>query len=191
MSAQGRPRQASVEVNIAEAVLESLQQYGFADTTIDRVAKLTGYGRPTIYRRFANSDAMITASVQLLMSEAVPPAKQVGDPLQQVVEQLMSTVNMLEKTPVGPIFRAVLSELPRYPQLAALVNNVGGQRRAQLLPVVNTAIELGVLRPVPDVQVLIDGWIGAIYFRYLMTNRSLDRRYIKKLLAQATDAAPT
>ena len=89
---------------------------------------------------------------------------------------------MLTQTPIGPIYRAVLPELPRHAALAELVNKIGSARRKKLNTAIDRALAAGVLVINGDVDAATDGLVGAIYFRYLMASRALGPGYAEKLL---------
>ena len=93
-----------------------------------------------------------------------------------------NTVHLLERTPMGPVFRAALPHLPRHPALGRMANELGRTRRARLRHAMRRAIREDALRAPRDLERSIDGILGAIYFRFLITQRKLDRAYVRSLL---------
>ena len=182
---RGRPRDAEVETRIADAVVALLTEVGYSGITIDQVAKRSGVGRPTIYRRYENRGALVDAVVTQLIDQAQQPDES-GSPRERVVSHLVNTIHLLTQTPVGPIYRSMLSEVARDTELALRVNTFGRGRRRKLMQAVDAAIAAGELHFTGEVEVAVDGIVGAIYFRYLMTNRPLNRRYAEQLLAAFT-----
>ena len=182
-NSRGRPRDPDVEARIAEAVSGLLASEGYAATTIEKVARRSGIGRPTIYRRYTDRHAMVVSVVEQLIERHGPPPDHLEDPEANVLNHLNSTVALLVGSPIGPIFRAVLSELPNHPELAALVGQLGQSRRRRLQAAVRHAVAAQVLRPGSELEPAIDALVGAIYFRFLMTGRPLDERYVRALLA--------
>ncbi len=182
MAEPGRPRDASVDRRIDAAVIALLEGSGLAAVTIERVAEHADLSRPTIYRRYADRSSMVREVVARVVDQVLELPPPSDDAFADVLELLVNTIAMLTKTPIGPIYRAALADMSRDPELAALVNGVGRDRRRRLVQAVQRAVDAGVLRADLEVDTAIDAIIGAIYFRYLMTARSLDRRYARKLL---------
>src|SRR5258708_35021930 len=69
----GRPRSERAEQAIIEATLDLLiEESGVAGVTIEAVASRAGVGKTTIYRRWANKEALIVDALATL-KEPVPP----------------------------------------------------------------------------------------------------------------------
>ncbi|MEM7097639.1 MAG: TetR/AcrR family transcriptional regulator [Pseudomonadota bacterium] len=182
---RGRPRDESVEWKISAAVIDLLESRGYAGTTIEQVALVTGLSRPTIYRRHANKTLMINAVIGQLLDQSADSLVEVVDPLQNVRNHLINTIALLNETPVGPIYRAVIAEIPRNPDLAKLVGKIGSARRVRLNKAVERAQHAGCLSFPGDTKIALDGIVGAIYFRYLTTPHLLSKAYADELLAPA------
>jgi len=182
----GRPRSRSADQAILDAAVELLCERGFEKTTIEAVAERSGISRPTIYRRHRNREALVEAAVRRAFMEGVPAPRSGGSPRADVLAHLMNTVHMLTRTPVGPLFRAAIPHLEHVPALGSLANELGRTRRRRLRAVLIEAIEAGEIRFAGEVDALLDGLLGAIYFRYLITGRGIQRSYVETLLAELT-----
>src|SRR5437879_4279834 len=69
----GRPRSERAEKAIIEATLDLLvEEAGVAGMTIEAVASRAGVGKTTIYRRWANKEALIIDALATLKGP-VPP----------------------------------------------------------------------------------------------------------------------
>lgn len=178
----GRPRSADVDRAILEAAVEILCEAGFEGIHIEAVAARAGVGRPSVYRRYADRQALIEAAVRDSFERDVPVPDPSEDALHDVIELLASTVHMLKRTPIGPVFRAAIPQLPRQPALGRLANELGGRRRVRLRAAMERARAQGSLPADRDLDRVIDGILGAIYLRYFITGRRLDRRYVRSLL---------
>ena len=179
----GRPRSAGADRAILDATLACLCDEGFEGATIEAVARRAGVGRPTIYRRYRDRIALIEDAVRDCFERDVPTVAPAGDALAEVHELLANTIDMLKRTQIGPLFRAVIPHLPHHPTLGRLANDLGRRRRTRLRAALERAVEEGALATDRDLDALIDGVLGAIYFRYFVTGRRLDRRYAVELLA--------
>ena len=179
---RGRPRDESIELKIHHAVVELLIERGYTGTTIEQVAKRTGIGRPTIYRRYSSRSAMINEVVKTILNESLDALVENADPYINVQNHLVNTVDMLTTTAIGPIYRAVIAEIPLDSALSDIVGQVGQVRRQRLRKAVNRALRAHAIEIKGAVDTFIDGMIGAIYFRYLMAPEALTSRYARELL---------
>jgi AcrR family transcriptional regulator len=59
----GRPRDASVDAAIVQAVLEVLNEVGLAAMSMDAVAARAGVGKATIYRRWSSKEEMVIDAI--------------------------------------------------------------------------------------------------------------------------------
>ena len=95
-----------------------------------------------------------------------------------MLELLGNTIDMLVRTPIGPLFRAMIPELPRRPAFGRLANELGRSPRTRLRRGMERAIAEGDNATDRD----LDALLGAIYFRYFITQRRLGRGYARSLL---------
>lgn len=61
--ASGRPRETRIDAAVRDAVHELLGRWGYAGTTIERVAAHAGVGRGAVYRRWRSKAEMVFATV--------------------------------------------------------------------------------------------------------------------------------
>jgi AcrR family transcriptional regulator len=61
---RGRPRAAGAEEKILHAALEEYTEHGWSGFTMDGVARRSGYGKSTLYLRWADKDALLTEAVR-------------------------------------------------------------------------------------------------------------------------------
>jgi AcrR family transcriptional regulator len=62
---RGRPRSPGAEQKILLAALEEYTEHGWAGFTMDGVARRAGFGKSTLYLRWADKDALLTDAVRL------------------------------------------------------------------------------------------------------------------------------
>lgn len=62
---RGRPRSPGAEQKILHAALEEYTEHGWAGFTMDGVARRAGFGKSTLYLRWADKDALLTDAVRL------------------------------------------------------------------------------------------------------------------------------
>ena len=61
---RGRPRAPGAEEKILHAALEEYTEHGWAGFTMDGVARRAGFGKSTLYLRWADKDALLTDAVR-------------------------------------------------------------------------------------------------------------------------------
>lgn len=179
---RGRPRNPETDRAILDGVIAILIERGFEGLTMDAAAEAAGVSRPTVYRRFPSRDVLVEAAVDRLMDSVTTEVPRGLDGRSEVLALLSDTLTMLRETPVGPLFRGVIPYLPRYPALTRMANELGQRRRRRLRSAFDRAAADGSLVTSRDVGAVIDGVLGAVYFRYFITGRRLDRAYVAGLL---------
>ena len=180
---RGRPRSADIDASIQGAALELLVERGYAGLSIERVAQRAGVTRATVYRRHRSPAALIIAAVEGVFAEANPDTPDTGDAREDVRILLRNTIRMLRETPVGAVIRALVPELSRDAELRALAERLERSRRTILRSALSRGIDRGELCGELDVDLTIDGLLGAIYLRLLITGRSIPDRLAAELVA--------
>lgn len=71
--ARGRPRSPATDERITEAALALLREGGPQAVTVDGVAQRSGAARTTVYRRYADRQALLAAVLDDLLDRPLPP----------------------------------------------------------------------------------------------------------------------
>jgi AcrR family transcriptional regulator len=61
---RGRPRSPGAEEKILHSALEEYTEHGWSGFTMDGVARRAGFGKSTLYLRWADKDALLTDAVR-------------------------------------------------------------------------------------------------------------------------------
>jgi AcrR family transcriptional regulator len=115
--ARGRPRDSGRDVAILDATLGLLAEVGYDQLSIESVAARAGVSRTTVYRRYADKAALVTAAVGR-RAAGPPPVTSSGDlraVLLEVVQWLAQQVTKQEIGLLGAMFAGMRSD----PDLAA------------------------------------------------------------------------
>jgi AcrR family transcriptional regulator len=178
----GRPRDASVDAAIVQAVLEVLNEVGLAAMSMDAVAARAGVGKATIYRRWSSKEEMvIDAIASLVASVEVPVTDDIRTDLITLLVRLRAFMNDARG---GSIFSWLVGEVAsgtdvgrHYAQAVIL------PRRALIAEAIRSAMELGSLRPDLDVQLAVDMITGpAVLLKVMQPLRGVDERWEEKLV---------
>jgi AcrR family transcriptional regulator len=130
----GRPKRefaGEVDERILLAARHVFLERGFEAASIDEIADAARAGKPTIYARHASKEALFTAVVLRLMSGAKP----LGDfepPGATTQERLTNLAGAILERALVPesvdLFRSVIAEARRFPDLAAGVGRAVRER---------------------------------------------------------------
>lgn len=153
----GRPPKelaGEVEERILDAARKVFLARGLEGASIDEIAAVARSGKPTIYARFVDKEALFTAVVMQSVAanvarfEAYTPT---GATIEQRLESVAVTVLewILLSDSIG-LMRIAIAEAPRFPDLAssvyAMARERGGQAVARLLAEAARSNEPGALQ---------------------------------------------
>jgi AcrR family transcriptional regulator len=178
----GRPRSAHVDEAILTAVIELLAGGTTAEAlSIEAVAASAGVGKATIYRRWANKDALLVDAVASLKGPLPDiDGRSVRDDLVSLLRPVgrgMSTSRVLP---------CLITELKRSPLLNQVYQRTIEPRRERMREVIRRGIDSGELRPDLDLEVIMAILVGPMMAQSVFDwNPKLDR---EKLPEQLVDA---
>ncbi|MGX9295543.1 TetR/AcrR family transcriptional regulator [Tsukamurella paurometabola] len=163
----GRPRSAAAERAIIDAALAELEDVGYQGLTIENVAKRAGVGRPTIYRRWPDRDALVVGA----LIATVPPlrAPSTEDPVADLRSLVSDFVAGIARSPAARAMLAVHAAGAHRPDLrAALHEHYLAPRAEVLADALARARRSGAIRGgVTDAQVR-DLLFGPAVYRWLI-----------------------
>ena len=177
---------------ILRAAMELFIANGFADTSIEAVAKRAGVTRVTVYRRFAGKEDLLAKALERargdLDSVEVRRLADQGGPPQPAIDRLVDIwVEMTSR----PEFRALLARLigstQDQPELMRIYwDHHLAPRRESIKPAMAAMRAAGVLPADGDDDVLLDVMAGTVLYRLLVhpvppTDAEL-RGYIRSVL---------
>ncbi|MGI8334137.1 TetR/AcrR family transcriptional regulator [Actinomadura scrupuli] len=165
----GRPRSERAEKAIIDATLDLLiEEAGVAGVTIEAVAARAGVGKTTIYRRWANKEALIVDALATL-KEPVPPLAGV------TARDDLITLTQAIRPPGDRRFDCVwniLGGAAKHPELVRkFQQDVLEPRREVFRGVLRRGVASGEFRDDLDIEVAEAIILGAMTLRA----RSLDR----------------
>jgi AcrR family transcriptional regulator len=131
----GRPRRefaGEVDARILDAARSVFLQRGLAGASIDEIASLARAGKPTIYARFPDKEALFAAVVMRNVATAIErfgsnvPA---GATIEERLTNLATTIlNWVLSGHTIDLMRLSISEARRLPDLASHVQHMARQR---------------------------------------------------------------
>ena len=133
----GRPRRESageVDERILDAAAKVFLERGFSGASVDEIAEVACAGKPTIYARFPNKEALFAAVIERLVRreiglEGVPcVGASLDDRLKALAAAILNTVLVPET--IG-LIRVAVAEARRFPELATSVSRMARERKAE------------------------------------------------------------
>ncbi|MGH3381661.1 MAG: TetR/AcrR family transcriptional regulator [Actinoallomurus sp.] len=158
----GRPRSERAAKAIIDATLDILvEEGGVTGVTIEAVAARAGVGKTTIYRRWANKEALIIDSLAALKEPfPVPRGDSARDDLLAIARAFVS--DRADKKRLE-CYWSIMGGAERYPELMSrFTREVIEPRRDVVRMVLRRGIETGELRADLDVEITLWLVMGAL-----------------------------
>jgi AcrR family transcriptional regulator len=151
--APGRPRSAQADEAILDAVLAMLAAgQSFAAISIEAVAARAGVGKATIYRRWANKEALLIDAVGAMKGALPEPA---GESVRDDLIMLVEANRTGRARRYGAATACLLPELLKDDDLRGMYQKIIEPRRDVMRAVLRRGIASGELRPDLDVELTL------------------------------------
>ncbi|WP_314172547.1 TetR/AcrR family transcriptional regulator [Streptomyces winkii] len=169
---RGRPRSEAVERAIVEGVLRLLEEGTSIDAlSIERVARVAGVGKATVYRRWPGGKDELLLSVVRELEE--PLARPAGE---SVRDDLVTLLEWYRRKGLAKrqsaVLRTMMSHVQSHPKLwEQYHDSVIKVRRETLHDVLRRGIESGELRGDLDIELLGELFSGPMLTRTVLHER--------------------
>ncbi|WP_245908071.1 TetR/AcrR family transcriptional regulator [Pseudosporangium ferrugineum] len=151
--APGRPRDARAAEAILDAVTTLLGEGQSADSlSIEAVAAKAGVGKATIYRRWANKEALLIDAVARMKGPLPVPA---GESVRDDLIMLVSHGRNRRMERYGKVTACLMPEMVRSPEMHAVYQAAIEPRREVMRQVLRRGIETGELRADLDIELTL------------------------------------
>lgn len=177
----GRPRDPSRDKAILRAARRVVAEHGYTGATMEAIAKTAGTGKDTLYRRWSSKEDLIIDLVDSLASEAVRPVPIDPDPRLNLFVFVKDIVRLNQGTDFGALVAGMVGEAARNPGLAARFSAFWDRRRSLAASLVRDVI--GHDSTDQEVDLLLDGLLGPIYYRLLLTRDDVSDEFLWSLVA--------
>jgi len=185
----GRSEQARLAV--LEAADNLLVERGFADVTIEGIAARAGVAKQTIYRWWTSKTAILFDALSTDAAEHFTPADH-ADLGSDLRDQLRQLAAFLTTTDAGAVCRALAGQAQHDPAVAARFEAefAAPQRERDRAPF-RRARDRGQLDPAADIELAIDQLVGPVYYRVLISRRSVSPEFTDALVQGYLDQSGT
>ncbi|VTU28074.1 Bacterial regulatory proteins, tetR family [Variovorax sp. PBS-H4] len=176
----GRPRSEEARVAVLDATRTLLGKTRVRDLTIDAIAQESGVARATIYRWWANKNAVVIDTFIKLMLPSTPTPDAAS-----AMDAMAKHLALLVKQYRGELGQMV-AEILAEGQTDAVLRDAFREgffkhRRAAVREVVERGMASGEFAAELNVEIALDMLYGAVYFRLLMGHGHLDARFAREL----------
>jgi AcrR family transcriptional regulator len=168
----GRRRNDRAHRCILDTTLELLETAGYHDLTIEAVAARAGVSKATIYRWWRSKSALVAEAIATRLDQGRVPIT--GDPRADLRASIQVTIDNYGGSVGGIALPALLADLV-FDQdgYNAFRENFLVPRREASAAAIRRVIETGLLPADTDVELLLDVWAGAIFYRILISRQPI------------------
>lgn len=180
----GRPRSEAAERAIVDAVLAELESVGYHGLTIEAVARRAGVGRPTVYRRWPDKEALVVGA--LIATVPALRAPSTDDPVADLRALATAFLSGIGSSPAARSVLAVHAAGAQRPELRATLREHYLTPRAEVLAgAVARAREGGGIGSETDDEEVRDLLFGPAIYRWLMLGEMPAGTELDRLLDRA------
>lgn len=159
---------------ILEAFIALIAERGYAQISIEGLAKHAGVGKQTIYRWWSSKGEVALEALDVTLGTVVG-FPDTGDIVADLRTQMAGVIRMFASPDVGPLCRGLIAAAQSDPALSrAHIDKVIEPASVACRQRLARAKDRGELRADADIQAIIDLLYGAIYYRLLLHTRPLD-----------------
>jgi AcrR family transcriptional regulator len=186
---RGRGRRPADEVraDVLETVGRLLLSEGSADLTFERVARLAGVSKTTLYKWWPSRGALALDGYFHAVEQTLA-FPDTGDIRADLISQLRAFATVMTETPGGRVLAELIGRAQTDADLAAAYRALYSAERRRLAGErLRKAQEAGQVRPEIDVQVLVDQLWGAVYHRLLIPDEPVTDDFVVALVTNLMD----
>jgi AcrR family transcriptional regulator len=170
-------RSARVRAAVIDALFAELTENGYSELTMEGIARRAVVNKTTLYRRWGSKEDLILEAMLELGERRVPipDTGSLRDDLLTVAREIAASLASPES---DAIVRAGAAERDPNSKLAEAARAFWQVRFELLSEIVERAVERGELPPETEAKPLIEGLLGGIYLRLLVTREPLDDEFL-------------
>lgn len=158
----GRPKDPELDGKVLDAAAGLLEELGYLELTIEKVAARAGVTRKTVYNRWANKSALV--GELLIRNAGVEHIPDLGDTRAEMRELFAQIVRDVGESR-GRLLSSLWATIGDPAVLHRFRTEVLGPRRQFARAAVQRGVARGDLPADIDVDLLIDMWSGTVMFR--------------------------
>jgi len=167
---------------VLRVVGDILLQEGIADLTFERVARLSGVSKTTIYKWWPTPGVLALDGYAHAVEVALH-FPDTGDIRADLLAQMTAFAHVMTETPGGRILTELIGQAQTDAALASAYRALySADRRRLAVERMHKAREAGQLRADADLEAIVDQLWGAVYHRLLVPDQPVTASFIEALL---------
>jgi AcrR family transcriptional regulator len=185
-TARERRRSVGSHQAILDATTQLLTEVGYTALTIEGVAARAGVGKATVYRWWPSKGALVIEAMGAEL--AMPPATETGDLRKDLLTAVRGVVHSFTRGPEGAVIPALAADLMHDPEMAEQFRNqMIRPRRSAVVEIARRAVERGELPSDVDIELLLDVYAGAVFYRVLVSGEPITELLAEQLVSLLLD----
>jgi AcrR family transcriptional regulator len=186
----GRPRDPRIVGAVLEATVELLGETGYADLSVDAIARRAGTSKPAIYRRWPSKAHLVHEAVFPIGEATELP--DTGSLESDVRAMVRRSADVLTTPAASAALTGLVGELATDPTLhAALLQRFSGILSQGLTDRLADAVARGEARPDATADELVEAVAGITFFALLTHGTSLDDAWVERTATLITRGIST
>jgi AcrR family transcriptional regulator len=175
----GRPRDPRIDRAVLRATVELLGETGYAELSVDAIARRAGTSKPAIYRRWPSKAHLVHEAVFPIDSGTELP--DTGTLSGDVSEMVRRTVRILTTPAARAALPGLVGEMAADLTLhAALLERFGGILSRGLTDRLNEALARKEIRPDVTAAELTEALAGITFLALLTRGAALDEKWVER-----------
>jgi AcrR family transcriptional regulator len=186
-----RPRRRNVLSHqaILNATGQLLTEVGYG-LTIEGVAARAGVGKATVYRWWPGKGALVIEAMSGAL-QRVPLEAATGDLRADLLSAVRRAIEIFASGPESAVIPALAADLMGDPVLAQQFRDqLLRPRRSVVASIVRDAVERGELPPELDIELLLDLYAGAVFYRVVVSGEPVTDALAEQLVGLLLDGKP-
>jgi AcrR family transcriptional regulator len=181
----GRPRDPRIDNAVLRATVELLGKSGYADLSVDAIAKRAGTSKPAIYRRWPSKAHLVHEAV-FPISEATE-LPDTGSLAGDVREMVRRSAGVLTTPAARAAMPGLLAEMATDPALhAKLLDRFGDVTSFGMTERLDDAAKRGEVRPGVSAADLVEAIAGMTLMAIITRNQAPNDAWVERTAALIT-----
>jgi AcrR family transcriptional regulator len=175
-----RPPSKAAHDKVLKAALHLISERGIEATSMDAIAAESGVSKATVYKHWANKDALLLEVIETMMDPL--PEFDSGDPKADMKSFLRHMSQARKRDELGRLWPRVIGYAVSNPEFAGALQRVSfTPRRLRVAQIIDNAVSLGQLRGDVDPDFATDMLIGPIMHRRFVEPGTIPTEMAEKL----------
>jgi AcrR family transcriptional regulator len=171
---------------ILAATTQLLAEVGYTALTIEGVATRAGVGKATVYRWWPSKGALVIEAMSTALD--MVPVPESGDLRKDLLAVGKGIVQTLAHTPAGTVIPALAADIMHDPEMAEQFRNqMIRPRRSAVTQILRRAADRGELPADLDIDLLLDVYAGAVFYRVLVSGEPVTDLLAEQLVSLLLD----